>query len=61
MLDYHYEQEKKKGIVLTLTVRPIWAIGKGHNSHRGGGGSHDNRPKRERTRQSQERRSMEGW
>ena len=50
-----------KKIKIKLNVRPIWEIGKGHNEHRSGSGSHDNRPKRQRTRQAQKSRSMEGW
>lgn len=48
---------------IKLEVRPIWAIGKGHNSHRSGSGQHDNRPNRQRTRGDQKRQSVsrEGW
>lgn len=50
-----------KKIKIKLNVRPIWEIGKGHNEHRSGSGSHDSRPKRQRTRQAQKQQSMEGW
>lgn len=47
---------------IKLDVRPIWQIGKGHNSHLSGAGTMDNRPKRLRTRQSQKRQSLnDGW
>lgn len=54
--------KRKKNIVLTLSVRPVWELGKGHNDHRSGGGQHDNRPKRLRTRGANNRRAVgEGW
>lgn len=46
---------------IKLEVRPIWAIGKGHNSHKSGSGQHDNRPKRLRTRQARNIQAMNGW
>ena len=51
-----------KKIKIKLTVRPIWAIGKGHNAHNSGSGQHDSRSKRLRTRANQKRRSIsDGW
>lgn len=50
-----------KKIKIKLNVRPIWEIGKGHNEHRSGSGSHDSRPKRQRTRQAQKKRALEDW
>lgn len=51
-----------KKIKIKLEVRPIWAIGKGHNNHLSGGGQHDSRPKRQRTRGDQKRRAVgDGW
>jgi hypothetical protein len=46
---------------IKLNVRPIWAIGKGHNDYRSGSGEHDNRPKRLRTRGDQNRQAMNDW
>lgn len=46
---------------IKLNVRPIWAIGKGHNSHLSGGGQHDSRPKRLRTRQAANRQAFKDW
>ena len=47
---------------IKLDVRPIWQIGKGHNSHLSGGDVMDNRPKRLRTRGEQKRRAVsDGW
>lgn len=43
-----------------LNIRPVWAIGKGHNAHRGGAGVHgDRRTRRLRTRQAATRRAVE--
>ena len=46
---------------IKLNVKPIWAIGKGHNSHLSGGGQHDSRPKRLRTRQAANRQALKDW
>lgn len=46
---------------IKLEVRPIWAIGKGHNAHNSGSGQHDNRPKRLRTRGDRNRQAMNDW
>lgn len=47
---------------IKLDVRPIWQIGKGHNSHLSGAGTMDHRPKRLRTRSSQKRNAVDdGW
>lgn len=46
---------------IKLEVRPIWAIGKGHNDHRSGSGQHDNRPKRLRTRQARNSKAIADW
>ena len=54
--------KRKKSMVLTLNVRPLWELGKGHNDHRSGSGQHDNRPKRLRTRGANNRKAIgEGW
>lgn len=48
--------------VIKLNVRPVWAIGKGHNNHLSGAGTMDNRPKRLRTRAAQKRKAVnDGW
>ena len=53
---------RKKNIVVKLSVRPLWELGHGHNDHRSGGGHHDNRPKRLRTRGSKNRKAIgDGW
>jgi len=42
----------KKNNKIKIDVRPIYKLGKGHSTHISGSGNHDNRPKRMRTRQS---------
>lgn len=53
--------KRKKSIVITLNVRPLWEIGKGHSEHRSGSGLHDNRPKRMRTRGAAKRNAMRDY
>lgn len=54
--------KRKKKIVVSLNVRPLWELGKGHTDHRSGSGNHDSRPKRLRTRSSQKRQAVgDGW
>ena len=54
--------KRKNKILVKLSVRPVWEMGKGHNSHLSGSGNHDNRPKRLRTRGSNNRHSIgDGW
>lgn len=48
-----------KNTTIKLNVRPIWQIGKGHNPHRSGAGTHgDRRSRRVRTRGAAARRAM---
>ena len=54
------KRNKKYGSI-TLDVKPFWAVGKGHSSHISGSGTHDNRPKRNRTRSDQKRRAMRDY
>lgn len=51
--------KSKKYDPISLNIRPVWKLGKGHNNHRSGSGTHDSRPKRQRTRGSANRRAME--
>lgn len=54
--------KRKKKIVLSLNIRPLWELGKGHNPHKSGSGQHDNRPKRLRTRGAKNRKALnDGW
>ncbi len=54
------KRNKKYGSI-TLDVKPVWALSKGHSSHISGSGTHDNRPKRRRTRADQKRRAMRDY
>ena len=47
----------KYGKVKVSTKKP-WEVSRGHNSHRSGSGTHDNRPRRVRTRMDVRRRSI---
>lgn len=45
--------------ILKINVKRPWEISKGHNSHRGGAGCHqDRRTKRCRTRSEQNRKAI---
>lgn len=43
-------RRKKPKQTVKLNIRPIYKLPKGHNSHISGSGTHNNSPKRERTR-----------
>ena len=47
----------KYGKVKVSTKKP-WEVGRGHNSHRSGSGTHDNRPRRVRTRMDVRRQAI---
>ena len=47
----------KYGSVKLLTKKS-WETSRGHNSHRSGSGTHDNRPRRVRTRMDIRRRAI---
>lgn len=40
---------------IQIKVKKQWEAAKGHAPHRSGAGTHDNRPKRQRTRDAQRR------
>lgn len=50
--------KRKKNFTITLNVRNFWEIGKGHMSHLSGSGTHDSRPKRQRTRGDSNRKAI---
>jgi len=54
-------KRNKKYDSIHLNVKPIWEVGRGHANHISGSGSHDNRPKRGRTRGDQKRRVMRDY
>jgi hypothetical protein len=47
-------------VIMTVKINPrkIWELGKGHATHRGGSGTHDNRPNRQRTRGAANKRAI---
>lgn len=55
------KRNSKKTIVLKLNLKPFWEISKGHHDHMSGSGTHDNRPKRERTRGAANRKAIRDY
>lgn len=55
------KRNSKKTVKISLDLKPIWKISKGHANHLSGGGCHDHRPNRMRTRGDQRRRSIEDY
>lgn len=55
------KRNSKRTIVVKLNLKPVWEISKGHQGHMSGSGTHDNRPKRERTRGSANRKAVEDY
>ena len=47
----------KYGKIKVSTKKP-WEVGHGHNAHRSGGGTHDSRPRRLRTRSQTTRQAI---
>ena len=43
---------------LKVSTKKPWEVSRGHNNHRSGSGSHDNRPRRVRTRMDVLRRTL---
>ena len=52
--------KKKKYDKVKIEPKKIWEVGKGHHQL-SGGGEHDNRPKRRRTRAARNRAAMKDW
>jgi len=55
------KRNSKKTIVLKLNLKPFWEISKGHHDHMSGSGTHDARPKRERTRGDANRKAIRDY
>ena len=55
------KRNSKKTIVLKLNLKPFWELSKGHHDHMSGSGTHDNRPKRERTRGDANRKAIRDY
>lgn len=49
---------RKNKQIIPINIRKDWEVPKGHASHRGGGGQHDNRPRKLRTRQNINKHSI---
>jgi len=53
--------KKRKYDKVTIQPKKVWEVGTGHHQHLSGGGEHDNRPKRRRTRAARNRAAMKDW
>ena len=54
-------KRKKKYDSIRLNTKPIWEASRGHSEHISGSGTHDNRPKRSRTRGDANRNAMRDY
>lgn len=54
------KRSKKYGTI-QLSVKPVWEASRGHSDHISGSGTHDNRPKRSRTRGDANRKAMRDY
>lgn len=52
------KRNSKKTVVVKLNLKPFWEVSKGHHDHMSGSGTHDSRPKRERTRGASNRKAI---
>lgn len=48
----------KKTITISLNLKKVWELPRGHADHLTGTGVHDNRPKRMRTRGDESRKAI---
>ena len=48
----------KPKITIAINVKPSWKASRGHTSYRGGGGTHVNRPRKQRTRMAQKNKAI---
>ena len=46
---------------LKVSTKKPWEVGRGHNSHRSGSGTHDSRPRRLRTRLQSSKKAIEEY
>ena len=53
--------KRKKYDKVTIQPKKVWEVGTGHHQHLSGGGEHDSRPKRRRTRAARNRAAMKDW
>lgn len=54
------KRNKKYGTI-HLNAKPVWEVSRGHSDHISGSGTHDNRPKRQRTRGDANRKAMRDY
>lgn len=52
------KRNSKKTITITLNLKQVWELPRGHEQHLTGTGTHDHRPKRLRTRAASSRKAI---
>ena len=52
------KRNSKRTITISLNLKKVWELPRGHEDHLTGTGIHDNRPKRLRTRGAANRKAM---
>lgn len=52
------KRNSKKMITISLNLKRVWELPRGHSEHLTGTGVHDNRPKRSRTRGDAKRKAI---
>ncbi len=52
------KRNSHKTIKISLNLKKVWELPRGHEEHLTGTGVHDNRPKRERTRNAANRKAI---
>ena len=52
------KRNSKRTITISLNLKKVWELPRGHEDHLTGTGIHDNRPKRMRTRGASNRKAL---
>ena len=55
------KRNSKKTITISLNLKRVWELPRGHEDHLTGTGIHDNRPKRLRTRNAANRKAIRDY
>ena len=55
------KRNSKKTITISLNLKRVWELPRGHEDHMTGTGVHDNRPKRLRTRNASNRKAIRDY
>lgn len=55
------KRNSKKTITISLNLKKVWELPRGHEDHLTGTGVHDNRPKRLRTRSASNRKAIRDY